>query len=100
MFSLIVHYDEDGCYDPTEYMAIVNQGNLFQSYSNFIGYVMLTLGSLGIIGNILSIVVLLNKERICFNYILTALNCFDTLHIVFAIQASARGVEVAFVPRR
>ena len=66
-------------------MAIVNEGNIFQVYSKFIGYVMLTLGALGIIGNILSIVVLINKERICFNYLLMALNCFDTLHIIFAI---------------
>ena len=66
-------------------MAAVNQGNTFQSYSDFIGYVMLTMGALGIIGNFLSIVVLINKERICFNYLLMALNCFDTLHIIFAI---------------
>ena len=81
----VVDYDEAGCYDPLEYMAIVNQENNFEAYSALIGYIMLGLGSVGIIGNLLSIVVLLNKERICFNYILMALNCSDTLHIIFAI---------------
>ena len=45
-------YDEDGCYDPVEYMAVVNQENKFQLYSDFIGYVMITIGSLGIVGNL------------------------------------------------
>ena len=79
-----MEYDEDGCYDPSQYMDLLNHHN-FQAYSAFIGSVMLCLGSLGIIGNLLSIVVLLNKERSCFNYILMALNCSDTLHIVFAV---------------
>lgn len=45
-----VIYDEDGCYDPVEYMAVVNQDNKFQLYSEIIGYVMITIGSLGIVG--------------------------------------------------
>ena len=45
-------YDEDGCYDPAEYMSVVNTGNRFQAYSNFIGYVMMLLGAFGVIGNI------------------------------------------------
>ena len=77
-------YDEDGCYDPAKYLELVNHQN-FQAYSTFIGSVMLGLGALGIVGNLLSIVVLLNKERVCFNYILVALNISDSLHIVFAV---------------
>ena len=66
-------------------MAVVNEGNRFQQYSDFIGYCMLVFGAFGIIGNSLSIIVLIKKEKICFNYLLVALNCFDTFHIVFAI---------------
>ena len=80
-----VQYDSDGCYDPKEYMAVVNGGNKFQDYSDFIGYFMLLFGAFGIVGNSLSVIVLLKKEKICFNYLLVALNCFDTFHIVFAI---------------
>ena len=46
---------------------------------------MLMFGTFGIIGNSLSIFVLLKKEKICFNYLLAALNFFDTFHLVFAI---------------
>ena len=46
---------------------------------------MLIFGTFGIIGNSLSIFVLLKKEKICFNYLLAALNFFDTFHLVFAI---------------
>ena len=83
--TLAVSYDADGCYNPQEYMAVVNEGNRFQHYSDFIGYCMLIFGAFGIIGNSLSIIVLIKKEKICFNYLLVALNCFDTFHIVFAI---------------
>ena len=80
-----MNYDPDGCYDPQEYMAVVNSGNKFQDYSDFIGYFMLLFGAFWIIGNSLSIIVLIKKEKICFNYLLVAHNCFDTFHIVFAI---------------
>ena len=80
-----MHYDPDGCYDLEEYIAVVNIGNKFQEYSNFIGYLMMMVGAFGIIGNSLSIIVLIRKKKLCFNYLLVALNCFDTLHIVFAI---------------
>ena len=46
---------------------------------------MLIIGGFGIIGNSLSIFVLMKKEKICFNYLLAALNFFDTFHLVFAI---------------
>ena len=44
-------------------------------------------GGVGLLGNLVSIVVLLSKEmrKNCFNNILTALNITDSLHIVFAI---------------
>ena len=32
-----VTYDEDGCYDPKEYMAFVNKGDKFQSFSDLLG---------------------------------------------------------------
>ena len=80
-----MNYDPDGCYDPEEYMAVVNTGNKLQEYSNCIGYLMLTIGAFGIIGNSLAIIVLVRKKKMCFNYLLVALNCFDTVHIVFAI---------------
>ena len=32
-----VEYDEDGCYDPKEYMAFVNKGDKFQSFSDLLG---------------------------------------------------------------
>lgn len=80
-----VEYDEDGCYAPDQYMAAVNSGDVFQDYSFFIGLLMFVFGILGICGNSLSIFVLLKKEKICFNYLLVALNCFDSFHIVFAI---------------
>ena len=46
---------------------------------------MLIIGGFGIIGNSLSIFVLMKKEKICFNYLLASLNFFDTFHLVFAI---------------
>ena len=45
---------------------------------------MLLFGCFGLIGNSLSIFVLLKKEKICFNYLLAALNMFDTIHLFFA----------------
>jgi len=80
-----IEYDADGCYEPAQYMAAVNSGDLFQKFSYYLGLVMLLFGVLGILGNSLSIFVLLKKEKICFNYLLVALNCCDTFHIVFAI---------------
>ena len=53
-----VSYDDEGCYDPGEYMAIMNRNNSFQHYSNFIGYVMIVLGSFGIIGKFCILIVL------------------------------------------
>ena len=32
-----VQYDEDGCYNPKDYMAVVNQGDKFQSFSDLLG---------------------------------------------------------------
>ena len=85
MVFVAVTYGPDGCYDMEEYIAVVNIGNKFQEYSNIIGYLMMMVGAFGIIGNSLSIIVLIRKKKLCFNYLLVALNCFDTLHIVFAI---------------
>ena len=39
-------------------MAIMNRNNSFQHYSNFIGYVMIVLGSFGIIGKFCILIVL------------------------------------------
>ena len=49
-------------------------------------------GGVGLLGNLVSIVVLLSKEmrKNCFNNILTALNITDSLHIVFAILEVVR----------
>jgi len=93
-----VTYDPDGCYDPQEYLAVMNTGNRFQDYSDFIGYFMLLFGAFGIIGNSLSIIVLINKEKICFNYLLVGLNCCDTIHIVFAILDVVRNNHGDFYP--
>jgi len=93
-----VHYDEDGCYNPKEYMAVVNQGDQFQSYSDIIGVFMLFFGGFGIIGNSLSIFVLLKKEKICFNYLLAALNFFDTFHLIFAILDVVRNNHAEAYP--
>ena len=70
-----VSYGPDGCYDLEEYIAVVNIGNKFQEYSNIIGYFMMMVGAFGIIGNSLSIIVLIRKKKMCFNYLLVALNC-------------------------
>ena len=32
-----VFYDEDGCYNPKEYMAFVNKGDKFQDFSDLLG---------------------------------------------------------------
>ena len=58
----------------------------------------ITFSPLLFLGNILSVIVLLNKEKICFNYLLTALNIFDTLHIVFAILDVIRNNHQSFYP--
>ena len=34
-----VFYDEDGCYNPKEYMAYVNKGDKFQDFSDLLGKV-------------------------------------------------------------
>ena len=49
-------------------------------------------GGVGLLGNLVSIAVLLSKEmrKNCFNNILTALNITDSLHIVFAILEVVR----------
>ena len=91
-------FDADGCYDPQEYLAVVNTGNRFQDYSDFIGYFMLLFGAFGIVGNFLSIFVLLKKEKICFNYLLVGLNFFDTFHIVFAILDVVRNNHEELYP--
>ena len=35
----LVFYDEDGCYNPKEYMAYVNKGDKFQDFSDLLGKV-------------------------------------------------------------
>jgi len=55
-------------------------------------------GGFGMIGNALSIFVLLKKEKICFNYLLVALNVFDTFHIVFAFLDVIRNNHEDYYP--
>ena len=79
-------------------MAVVNKGERFQSFSDLLGAFMFFVGGLGLIGNSLSIFVLLKKEKICFNYLLVALNVFDSFHIVFAMLDVVRNNHEEYYP--
>jgi len=79
-------YDNDSCF----FMNPFRQTPEYKAYEQFslvIGLLTLAFGGLGLVGNFVSIVVLVSKDMRsnCFNNILTALNITDSLHIVFAI---------------
>ncbi|XP_023337012.1 FMRFamide receptor [Eurytemora carolleeae] len=82
--------NEDGCF----HQSLLEDTTEFRHYKQFsktVGLITIVVSSCGILGNLLSILVLVLKEtRNCFNQLLIALNIFDSLFLVFAILEGLR----------
>jgi len=91
--------DEYGCYNS----SILKNTIQYQKYTEFstiVSILMIFVSCVGLIGNILSILVLSRKSmRSCFNNILISLNLSDCTHLMFAILDGIRNSFVSYYPQ-
>jgi len=84
-------YDEEGCFSNND-LRNTPAYDQYMQFSMVMGLLLIVFGCLGLVGNILSIIVLNTKDMKsnCFNNLLTALNITDSLHILLAILEVVR----------
>lgn len=84
-------YDEEGCFVNND-LRNTPAYDQYLRFSMMMGILLIAFGCFGLVGNLLSIIVLNTKDMKsnCFNNLLTALNTTDSLHIVFAILEVVR----------
>jgi len=81
-----VDYDEEGCFSTND-LRNTPEYEQYVKFSLWMGILLIGFGCFGLVGNLLSIIVLNTKDMKsnCFNNLLTALNITDSLHIIFAV---------------